>query len=214
MHALSSSVWACVDQGALVFLDLRADRYFAIDARSAPPLLARAREGGGSARTLVERGLVDATELAPLDQCAVRSDISGDLLTELDFRSAEIDAQTIQVMGAACLRAALALRRRRLDRTFEMFKRLKQKDAAGRSMTALSAVNLFEAMRPWYPRRRVCLFDSLSLMFFLLALGHRPRLVFGVRARPFSAHCWVEQDGLCLNDAAENCRSFTPIAAA
>ncbi len=213
MHALSPSVWACVDQDALVFLDLRADRYFAIDARSAPPLLTRAPDGARSARGLVEKGLVDAVELGPIDQCVVRSDIHGDLLDQLDFRSTGISARMAGLMAGACLRAGFALRRRRLDRTFEALKRLKRSGAALDAVPAQQAVNLFETMRPWYPRRRVCLFDSLSLMFFLLALGHRPRLVLGVRARPFSAHCWVEQDGTCLNDAAENCRSFAPIAA-
>lgn len=69
----------------------------------------------------------------------------------------------------------------------------------------------FAAARNWVPAAYVCLFDSLTLMRFALARGVRADLVFGVRSRPFAAHCWVEVDGIILDDGGEECRSFAEI---
>jgi len=72
----------------------------------------------------------------------------------------------------------------------------------------------FAAARIWMPAAFVCLFDSLALMRFLLTRGIRADLVFGVRSRPFAAHCWVEVDGVILDDGGEACHSFAEIARA
>lgn len=69
----------------------------------------------------------------------------------------------------------------------------------------------FNALRLWYPRKYVCLFDSFALLEFL-ALHHvSATWVFGVAADPFEAHCWLELNGCVLNDRLERVRRFTPI---
>jgi hypothetical protein len=49
------------------------------------------------------------------------------------------------------------------------------------------------------------------LLEFLAVYGHFPRLVFGVQAQPFSAHCWVQHADLLLNATLEDAVAFTPI---
>ncbi|MEQ1818599.1 MAG: lasso peptide biosynthesis B2 protein [Terricaulis sp.] len=69
----------------------------------------------------------------------------------------------------------------------------------------------FVAARIWLPARYVCLFDSLCLMRVLLAQGVKADLVFGVRGRPFAAHCWVECESEILDEGGEACASFVEI---
>ncbi len=56
-----------------------------------------------------------------------------------------------------------------------------------------------------------CLFDSLTLLNFLARYGIFPDWVFGVQARPFAAHCWVQLDEIVFNDTVEHVGGYTPI---
>lgn len=212
MYTLTPNVRACVDQSVVVFLDLRNDRYLSVDLKRAPPILGVC-EGASpnAAASLVARGLIEVMPKSSRDgQGGVGLTASAD---PNHFRNCRVSLADVVIMFDACLRASITVRAQRLNRAFRAYARRKRVDS--RAKTELSElVGRFERIRPWYPRARVCLFDSLALMNFLLAFGHKPEIVMGVRATPFAAHCWVESDGGCLNDAAETCQSYTPIARA
>lgn len=72
-------------------------------------------------------------------------------------------------------------------------------------------VSAFRALRPLYPRRVMCLFDSLALLDFLFPHRLLPYWVFGVVADPFSAHCWLQMGSVVINDDIEHVRRHTPI---
>ena len=76
---------------------------------------------------------------------------------------------------------------------------------------ARTLVEAFDALRPWYPRPYLCMFDSLALLNFLAWYGLFPEWVFGVRAEPFEAHCWVRAGTTVLNDTLERTGALTPI---
>lgn len=78
----------------------------------------------------------------------------------------------------------------------------------GRARPLLSA---FERLRWFYPRPYLCMFDSLALIHFLAHFRLHPDWVFGVKADPFEAHCWVQADGIVLNDTLGRVSGFTPI---
>ncbi len=44
-----------------------------------------------------------------------------------------------------------------------------------------------------YTANQSCMFDSLTLFYFLRAFGVRATWVFGVQTGPFAAHCWLQQ---------------------
>jgi hypothetical protein len=67
--------------------------------------------------------------------------------------------------------------------------------------TLLSAFRRLRLL--FYSPRRNCLLDSLVLLFFLRPYGIVPKMVFGVAARPFHAHCWLEWNGIVLNGGAD-----------
>jgi hypothetical protein len=72
-------------------------------------------------------------------------------------------------------------------------------------------VAVFSALRPYFPEKSSCLLDSFMLIEFLARYEIRPHWVFGVRTAPFSAHCWVQHEDLVLNDTPDHVGSFAPI---
>lgn len=69
----------------------------------------------------------------------------------------------------------------------------------------------FRRVRLYVPVGMRCLVDSIALARFLRRRKHRVHVVFGVAVDPFSAHCWVQADGVVLNDTLGNVTSHTPI---
>lgn len=172
-----------------ILLDLRTDRYVASPAAAFLSLLA---------------------EEGPSDPLVIP-------LREKLMSQGLLVAETAEVVGhnngpaavlTACLWAELYLRRRRLDLALRWFRGRRD---GGASMASERALYQFRAWRPWYPRRNVCLFDTLALGAFLVRVGERPEIVFGVRQPPFAAHCWLEAEGRILNDEAEYCAAFVEI---
>jgi len=171
--------------GALtVLLDLRRDRYLAAPTAS----LAQLR----------------LTESGDPNVEALRARLVTDGVLAGDFHERDWWG-----FWFACAWASRAVASKRLDRAVEQIRALRRRKGAHASPAVF--VKAFEAMRPWFPRRMVCLFDSLALMSFLSRHGARGGLVFGVRGMPFSAHCWVEDEGAPLNDEPAYCASFRPI---
>lgn len=199
------SVRAAIDDDWLIFLDVGRNRYRAIKRSAAPPIAGIAEPdvadaGSGPAwRALARDGL-----LAPPPP----SDPSS---SPVERRSARFDD------AISLARAALWSRRIvRRGRLLEAFTTL----SAAKARLPLDAYDLcraqsaharFAATRIWIPARYVCLFDSLCLMRVLLVQGIGADLVFGVRGRPFAAHCWVECEGEILDDGGEACASFVEI---
>lgn len=209
MLFLAPEIRACRERDTIVFLDLRRDRYFSISAARAPAILGVYEEGSGAAREqLLAMGLVAEEGEAAAEPPPVKPHASL-LPIETD---AHADLSALATFWAACTSASIALARKRLDRTLASLARAKGRPRSEASSDVRTTVALFESLRPWFPRDRVCLFDSLALMRFLLARGNSADLVMGVRTGPFSAHCWVETEGVVLSDTLEQCVSFTPIA--
>jgi hypothetical protein len=73
------------------------------------------------------------------------------------------------------------------------------------AMTALRRIILF------IPTPRRCLPASLITAVFLARRGVTTQIVFGVRSYPFEAHCWVEHDGVVVDDDLDKVCAFLPI---
>lgn len=55
----------------------------------------------------------------------------------------------------------------------------------------------------FYPRRALCLEQSLTLFVLLRRRGIRAELRLGVQPRPFYAHAWVEVGGRAISEAED-----------
>ena len=66
----------------------------------------------------------------------------------------------------------------------------------------------------WLPISGKCLVRSFVLLRFLQRSGLDAAWVFGVRAWPFAAHCWLQVGETALDDWPERLAVYTPIHAA
>ncbi len=110
------------------------------------------------------------------------------------------------------LLAALAVRKARKSAGVKDYLALAgEADGDRNPVRVAQAARAFWRMAPWLPIEGECLLRSALLMRFLQRRGLEADWVFGVRLWPFTAHCWVQLDGVCLNDDVERLTSYTPI---
>jgi len=210
--SLQPHVHACFDNGVVVLLDVRANRYFAI-----PPSLicqegdpigglpaGHARLNADGVRLLRKQGAVVDSE-QPRAEVQVTAGIR--TRAELCERPA-ISAMDSLRFGLACAFADVAVRRGALDAVVTSIASAKKRVS---KRNAIMPASVFSRLRIWYPHARVCLFDSLALARFLAWNRCAFDLVFAVRSRPFAAHCWIESNGVALNDFYDTHAAFTPI---
>ncbi len=199
-YHLAPNVHACLSGDLIIFLDLERDRYFAAPGAALELDVSsrriRAHNGRGrdwEARILAqglahERAAASAPHVRP--RARVRLWPKGRA-----FVAALMWARSVVDRPLALCAALAELRARRTP------------DQSG----ARRETETFAAWRPLWPRRYVCLHDTLALAWFLSARATGCEVVFGVQARPFAAHCWAESEGAVLNDEAEYCASFDVI---
>lgn len=232
--ALASHVGACIDMGVLALLDVRADSYSCarLERLGALPdvvagLPAHADWPHGtdarlraiaSVQDLARRGLVVEGAAAAASNFASEP-VEASALDGAACGSSGLEQSTRLETMAACVGAWVLLKLLPFHKIFEReaaFAR-RSRDAPNALQTeamcaALTgAARAFEAARLWFPKDRICLFDSLALLQFLRGRGLTARWVFGVRTHPFEAHCWVQAGRIVLNDSAEHAGGFSLI---
>lgn len=202
-------------QDDIILLDVKQDRYFALpralhtvfhtvfgsDVHSAQDLeqisfILQSGPGAGDGRVPLESGalLLDG-RLAP---SMLRPS-----------RPLQLKAFGFRAMASIWLRmrsleqivVALDLRKRRLGES-----------PVDRSL-ATQVASAVESMKVCFPTDDKCLAISIGLMLAMLERHICATMVMGVRTAPFSAHCWVQVDGLLVNDDIEAIGRFTPILA-
>jgi hypothetical protein len=134
--------------------------------------------------------------------------------------SARLSLALILRFAIASARADYRLRNSRISRILRRVTRINgrlRRKAQGRGETSFDSdrastlIAAFRRLRPFYPRRYLCLFDSLALLEFLAGYRLATHLVFGVIAEPFEAHCWLQQGTTVLNDDLERVARYTAI---
>lgn len=81
----------------------------------------------------------------------------------------------------------------------------------GTSREASRAAQQFLRCRTLLSIKEDCLIESMSMLAFLRGQGCMAEVVFGVTAVPFQAHCWVQSEGMLLNDHPDHVSTYTPI---
>ena len=240
MHANLPRYWipphvrVCPLLASTILLDLKRNRYFGIGARETRALSTLAlnwneASGAGAeveplaadaaiamADALIDAGLLSRD--APTDRasfCGIPPDLSGTLTSA----GHELNRQTsLRLAHVAAFLGALAWTRRAL-RSRSLYSIAcevrDRKTAAGGTFDAQRAielVSLFRRLRPHtFAARDRCLFHSLALVRFMSRHAVFPTWVIGVRAKPWGAHAWVQQDKLLLDANPEHVCEYTPI---
>lgn len=234
-YGLATHVFVCRDEDYIVVLDLKQDRYFALDAAKTAalstvvpgwPVAAQQvtdAEVGGAAeealRPLLHRGwlLEESTggrEATPVRLPKAETQLTGDG----DSRAEKVGLRTLFVFVVASIFAKAALRFWPFDRVVRRVAQRKARYARANEPLDLERARrlteAFERMRVFlFSSRNECLHDSLAVLEFLARYRIFPSWVFGVRARPFAAHCWVQDAEVVFNDTVEHVSTYVPIMA-
>jgi hypothetical protein len=191
-----------------IFLDLETDRYFQLAAES--EAVFEALEQGAFAPAsgcakLVDEGLLgyapDGRPIRP----AENPEPVGSLVERAQERASFGLLHVIEIAGLL-MAARWTVRRRHLAR-------LKSGGPirSSRAGEFDHAVRQFLSARKYVPLAPNCLRDSLALRSFLLRRGLEARLIVGAKLHPFAAHCWLQHEGLVLNDSLSAAKGFAPV---
>lgn len=233
---LAEQVYICVSEGHCVFLDLKQDKYSAVlfekserEALVAAPA-AQARQTlkhrlTQDSEALLKAGLltrnagagrpIEASVVAPAHAHIFGLDDQRAFgLTGEAARDLHITTKELFDFFWASWKASRALKQRHIAHIVEAVRRRKQAHRGEIDLEKLRRLTaVYRRLRPWYPRKYLCLYDALALVEFLACAHIFPLWVFAVQAQPFGAHCWVQSEQLLLNEGSEYAGQFTPIMA-
>jgi hypothetical protein len=99
-----------------------------------------------------------------------------------------------------------------LRRSFALLRRQRVSGSAYNRDLVDATVRAVCTAAAFYPRRALCLEQSLALTWLLRRRGVPAELRIGVQPRPFYAHAWVEVGGAPLNEPADLPQVLTPFA--
>ena len=211
----------CDVDGAYVFLDLDAQRYFLL-GNAAAERFQRFLDGvtaEGDLEWLIGNRLICPPDSAlPTDRYHKVAEAAVSILDETLPRADAI--LTLQIILAH--RAARRwLRRRSLKALLQDLRDGGDRAATVRDQTgrqnepnaALSRIAAaFRASQRVSNSIDQCLPRGIALYTLLQRRGFTPNLVIGVTI-PFTAHCWVQIGNRVVSDSLDRVRSFTPILA-
>jgi hypothetical protein len=228
-YKLSRHIYTCEAGDKLVLLDLHRDKYFELRQDDALMLRALVRESSlCSNETEVSVLREMREELLKLgiitDQVGSGKQLSNTSAERVTDGAIDEDLRTRPTipfrMAPLFIRSTIAarnlLRAQSLESVVTRIRRRKylqgsktghfNKDRAGQLAAG------FDALRPFlFSTKDACLFHSLALVEFMARHSIFPDWIFGVRANPFSAHCWVQYGAIVYNDSPERVHLYTPI---
>jgi hypothetical protein len=224
-YFLPAHVHACFSANRTIFLDMKRGEYFGLDPEKTA-LLRHALDDPAKAEAsaspvaaeLIAAGLLTTSRSASKTFLpASTSAPEASLLPLIDEPARISTARVLRFVGT-CSAVALRLKLRPLKDSLSHLARKKSRSTAHFTTdasdldTARDLTRTFIHLRPLvYAARDRCLLDSLALAEFLASHGIRATCIFGVRANPFEAHCWVQIGHHVVNETPEMARRYAPI---
>lgn len=235
-YYLSKHTFICLADNHYVFLDLRSDEYLClgrehtdamkgllsgqqvVDESSADIRLQGTGNSGASVvvQALLKKGLLVENDAYGKPPTPARVAVpSASTMKDFDKPRPRIGPAHVWNFFAAAAAASANLRWGSIERTVRSVAARKSTHATAATAVDIGASStlftIFHTLRPYYPRKYLCLFDSLALLHFLARYNTFPQWVYGVRLEPFAAHCWVQAGDSVVNDIIDNVRDYTPI---
>ena len=216
-YQLREGVHWCDCDGRAIFLDVNADRYFCLPSAANEAFIRLAQEqhrpeDGAALKMLGSRGVL--VESSGID--ALRAPPSIDAPTH-DLALEPGDPASLALMVKALVTEAVAsrlLRTHSFADTLATIQASAGKDKlswGSERKAARSIAKAEQAIAFVSTLRDRCLVRALSVRWLCAKRGISSKLVFGVIAHPFSAHCWVQTGGAVLVGDYEQARLYTPI---
>jgi hypothetical protein len=232
-YSLNCNAFLCSDGPYWVVLDLARDRYICLEAERFARLTPRLAgwepapqdvslelnsDSEQFCRELASHGVLtqDARDSKPVRPEAIAA-ATVSLVERGTASRARLSPRALVAFVAASARAHIELKRRPIAEIVHRVQTRKQRLAKVTkgcdSERAGALVSEFELLRPYFPRPYLCLFDSLALLELLARVGIYPQWVFGIRAEPFGAHCWLQMGDVVINDSMDKVVEYRPIMA-
>lgn len=206
-------------EGRTIILDVKADRYWqlGVDAGEALEALRTGASDRVDARTLARlRGLGfvappgGESDEARSAQCRLPAPSCSAL--ERPELLSHGDRRALGEVALLTFAARIVLRARPLKSVLDRIAIRRARTGSPANGPGLDALaQQFARLRRLLPLRPLCLPDSIAFLWFAMRRGHAPRLVFGVEAFPFTAHCWAQDGSIVLTDALDHASRFRPI---
>jgi hypothetical protein len=201
--------------GDIVLLDGRRNLYWCVARTGAAPLrnLLHGKAAGRSAiiDDLEAEGLISWSDTPPATLPVCTHSAPAAEYRDIGVDALAITPRTLLHLALASMEVALKLARPQPRKWLRPS--IGDGDPALLTRACTLAVQ-FERLRPLIPCAGSCLPSSMLLRAFLRRHGIGCRWIFGVQTFPFEAHCWVEYQGVVLNDTVEHVSWYTPIATA
>lgn len=204
----------CDCAGRVVFLDTRTDRYFCLPRTANDAFLraaARKSQPGDEVQLqmLLKRGmLIKGDSSANIRPPPQTEEPTRDLFEE----GAPCASRTLILQAfLAELRAAWVLRRKSFHTAIEAARLRKPPRAAGWTWSPQQISAAAAALSFVTRSHDRCLVRALAVHSMCKETATRPKLVLGVVAHPFTAHCWVQLGSAVLVGGYEQARLYTPI---
>lgn len=214
---LRRDVHWCNCDGRAVFLDTKADRYFCLPKAANDVFLRLAFQEtlpGDAERLqpLVARGvLVEAGAGARIRPPVAIEPPTCDVVDAQTPRAALLRMLTALACEAS---AAWALRTKCFGELIDSVRRsvphaARKEQPSPRTITQIAAASAAVALLTRSHDR--CLVRALAVHSMCIKSGVSAKLVFGVIAHPFTAHCWVQLGSAVIVGGYEQARLYTPI---
>jgi len=233
-YLIPPHVFVSTSEAGAVFLDLRKDKYTAVDHHDTATLEKLVL--GWPAKTI---GSADSPALGPMEageiiaillaeglltaDTALGKDAAPICLEPANSTIDEFVPQLPAIRMSHRLRFTLAWIRVNFMRRFWSMERIvryvreRKIESARRAIPfdpdrVRELVVIFFLLQPtFFSAHDACLRVSLTLIDFFAAYGVYPNWVFGVRTEPFAAHAWVQHESIALSDWAQHVRQYRPI---
>lgn len=210
---LAPDVHLAIVDDDLVFLDAARDEYLCVPRRHKPAVMA-AMIGTPSPSDLLDALSEEDLLVESSAGAAWEGPMPTTAETDLGISEGSIRVRLVDllILGLAAVRTWHDIRRGRPAHWFARQRARGIRPCRSASVSEVHGIARMTAqLRPLVPRSGRCLVRSLLLLHMLDLRGARANWIFGVRTHPFDAHCWVEYDGVVLNDTLEHVRWYTPI---
>lgn len=200
MH-LRDGVFVARTGGRFILLDLNRDRYLSVKDGVSNDEMQKA---------LAQAGLLADAEEAGKPFAETEFVVPREMVVSTRTRIGPI---TIAHVFMAHARARRMLRHAGLPAV--VYARRSLPDASdAHAYRITNAAHRFRAAAPLVCREGECLVNSLALLLYLGRDARAVSWVFGVKAMPFAAHCWVQAGDRLLNETLDGASGYTPIMVA
>jgi hypothetical protein len=236
LYYLSKHIYFCDVSDGTIFLDLRTNRYFAIQshdmlvlgphvhgfAENHPPVSRASESQGVTSDAIVHRLLANGvlTGSAADGKLAYPVALSIDPHPCVSISLGPLSVKALHVLNffLSVLHASISIRWSRVGTFLSRHHAAKVHPAVQPTSLSLERVNhllrIFNYLRLWvYTATDACLLDTLTLVNFLQRYDLPSTVVIGVRTNPFGAHAWAQWDSFVLNDTPDFVKGFRPLLA-